>query len=745
MTMMTNQSGQSRLRTRLLVIGILLSLLPLLLVTATTLVMAGKMTSLFSREIEKSAMADLDHIVQGVYAMCKAHQEVIQEDLGRFLNVAREVLTYEGAAYAAEERVQWQVTNQFSKAAQTLELPKFMVGEQWLGQNASMEAPSLIVDKVHALTGATCTIFQRMNAEGDMLRVCTNVAGKDGRRAIGTFIPQKNPDGKPNPVVAEVLAGKAFRGRAFVVDRWYLTAYEPLFDAGRKVVGMLYVGIPQEGIKSLREAIVSTQVGESGYVFVLDSDGNYIISKDGQRDGNNILETKDSSGEYPIKAMIGKAHALRPGQIAEHTYGWQNAGEAKPRPKVARLVYFKDWDWVIGASAYDDDLRNVQHQVQAMSRSNSKLQMGIIGLAVLVTVVVWLLVARGIVRPIERSVDFAATLAAGDFTQTLQMGEDEKDGSERSDEIGRLHQALHHLVVKLGGIIREVKNGVTTLDSSFEGLNAVSAQMSRGAQQTSGLSRSVAAASEQMSSNMRGVAASSEEAATNVNNVAASAEEMSATVQEIAQNAEKARNITREAVTRSHSTSQQVDRLGAAALEIGKVTAAITEISEQTNLLALNATIEAARAGEAGKGFAVVANEIKELARQTAGATQEIRTQIQGIQASTNDTVVNIKAVSKVIDEVNEIVTTIAAAVEQQAMTTQGIAGNVAQASQGIQAVNGSVGQSSTVAQNIADQIAEVNSAADEMSHSGVQLNASAADLRKLSNRLTEIISQFRI
>jgi methyl-accepting chemotaxis protein len=189
----------------------------------------------------------------------------------------------------------------------------------------------------------------------------------------------------------------------------------------------------------------------------------------------------------------------------------------------------------------------------------------------------------------------------------------------------------------------------------------------------SGRSNSVAGAAEAMSATMNSVAAASEQTATNVNMVASATEEMTATVQEIAHNSEKARTITESAVTQAGSASQKVGELGRAANEISNVTEVITEISEQTNLLALNATIEAARAGEAGKGFAVVANEIKELAKQTAQATQEIKAKIEGIQGSTAGTVNQIEQITGVINEVNEIVGTIATAVEEQAATSREI------------------------------------------------------------------------
>ncbi len=357
--------------------------------------------------------------------------------------------------------------------------------------------------------------------------------------------------------------------------------------------------------------------------------------------------------------------------------------------------------------------------------------------AIVLGIILAVFITRSITRPVSDAVNFAEKISKGDFTQHLEI--------DRKDEIGILGHALNNMVKNVGNMFKDVISGVETLTLSSTELTNISQQMSQSAEQTSGQSNSVATASEEMSSNMNAVAAASEQASTNVSMVATSTEEMTATVNEIARNSEKARAITSDAVSQSQSASDNVDKLGSEAMAISNVTEVITEISEQTNLLALNATIEAARAGEAGKGFAVVANEIKELARQTAEATQEIKSKIGGIQGSTKETVVEIKQVSEVINKVNEIVSTIATAVEEQSVTTQEIAGNVAQASQGIQEVNENVVQASTVTGEISRDIAEVNVAADGMAVSSSQVNVSAEDLKKLATHLSEMIKQFKV
>ncbi|MBN1841537.1 MAG: HAMP domain-containing protein [Deltaproteobacteria bacterium] len=367
---------------------------------------------------------------------------------------------------------------------------------------------------------------------------------------------------------------------------------------------------------------------------------------------------------------------------------------------------------------------------------NRNILVGAVGLGIIM-VLIYALFHRLVNSRIEGLLEATGRLSEGDLTYRRKI--------KRRDELAHIGGRLNHVSENLGNMFKDILSTTETLASSSTELSGISQQMSSGAEQTSEKSRTVATAAEEMSSNMNSVASATEEASTNTSMVATAAEEMTATINEIAQNTEKTRAITGKAVSEAKSASEKVDELGTAANEIGNVTETITEISEQINLLALNATIEAARAGDAGKGFAVVANEIKELAKQTAEATVEIRNKIGGIQSSTQDTVTQIEQISKVVNDVNEMVSTIATAVEEQSVTTKEIANNVTQASQGLQEVTENVAQSSTVAGEIARDIAEVNQASTEMSNGSSQVNLSAEELSKVTDQLKEMVGKFKV
>ena len=349
-------------------------------------------------------------------------------------------------------------------------------------------------------------------------------------------------------------------------------------------------------------------------------------------------------------------------------------------------------------------------------------------------------ITRSVVKPIRESVNFTELLAHGDFSTDIAEAL-----RQRGDEMGELARAFHGMTGNTRKLLQEVTGGVQTLASSATELSAVSSQTSHAVRSMSERTSTVAAAAEEASANTTSVAASMEQAATNLASVASATEEMSATIGEIASNSEKARAISDQATEQAQTISALMQQLGVAAREIGKVTETITDISSQTNLLALNATIEAARAGAAGKGFAVVENEIKELARQTATATEDIKAKIAGVQNSAGSAITDIEKISGVIKEVGQIVSSIAASIEEQAAVTKDVAGNIAQATTGVRDSNERIAQTATVSKSIARDMTAVNTAVGDIRQGGEQLAASTAELSKLAEQLKATAGHFKV
>ena len=421
-------------------LAIAAALVPVVVILTLILIEQGRIRTEVNREMDVVARETLGHVSADAYALCAAQNEVLKDRARSALAVARDRVDLGGGLRFGPGTADWSAKNQLSGEQVPVSLPQVSWNNRWLGQNRDRSTRTPFVDEVGDVAEATCTVFQRMNRQGDMLRVATNVMNKEGQRGIGTYIPATTPDGTPNPVVNTVLRGENFAGRAFVVDAWYMTAYEPIRDGTGEIVGMLYCGIPEKNaVESARAEILKKRIGESGYIYVLggkgDQRGNYVISLEGKRDGENIWEAKDSNGAPFIQKLITEALAAKSGELTFQYYPWKNKGETKARQKVAAVTYFEPWDWVIGASAYAGEFDKATYVVNsALARM---LWVTLICAAVAVLGVVFFgigLTNRIVRKPLAGLAGVADQLAVGDIEVTVD--------DRAQDEIGVLARSM---------------------------------------------------------------------------------------------------------------------------------------------------------------------------------------------------------------------------------------------------------------------------------------------------------------
>ncbi len=373
-----------KISTKITLTGVGLVLLSTLAFLTTVFLQRGILQRTMTQQVREQAVAEAGKVIQSVYLNCDAFEQRNQSRLTHDIGIAWELMAKEGSVAFSDETVEWNAINQVSKKSQSVRLPKMLLGGKWLGQNTSASAKSLIVDDVKHLTRDFCTVFQRMNEEGDMIRVCTSVLNTNGTRAIGTYIPRRNPDGSSNPVLDAVLNGKTYRGRAFVVNDYHAACYEPIWNEDKtRVIGMLYVGVAMgEMNEHLHESIRKLTIGTTGHVLIMGG-------KSDNR-GKLLIPARDGVSQVPlsvIESIVSKATRASANNLSPEFFSLNADDESKDRNCFAVASYFAPWDWIITAIGSEDDfdpiIENVAGSINRVVRwaAIAGIAVGCLGIA----------------------------------------------------------------------------------------------------------------------------------------------------------------------------------------------------------------------------------------------------------------------------------------------------------------------------------------------------------------------------
>jgi methyl-accepting chemotaxis protein len=500
----------------------------------------------------------------------------------------------------------------------------------------------------------------------------------------------------------------------------------------------------------VRRELDPVRYGESGYIFGYTSDGVRMLAAENPAQvGKSLWDMTDRDGVKVIQELIRVAKAGG-GFVS---YVWKNPKTEQQEPKLsyATLLHLGTFELMVGTGSYLQALDHARAEArEQVAQIRSRLMRQAALVSGLITLVVLLVLHRLIrvtmLEPIAALVGLTERVAAGDLTSNIEV--------KSRNEIGQLMRALLGVTATLSSVVAELRiviqasqegrlgvrgdasqfegayaeliagtnalldnvvrpirfvaNNTDAIASSSEELTAVSQQLGSNANETSAQMLIVAAAAEQVSST--------------VQSLATSTDEMAVTIQEIAKNATDSARVAGQAVTVAETANGAVGKLGESATAIGKVIKVITAIAQQTNLLALNATIEAARAGEAGKGFAVVANEVKELAKETARATEDVARSVDSIQTDTREAVSAISAISGIITQINDIAHAIAGAVEEQSATTNEMRRNLGEAAKGSGDIARNITALTQVAQSTSNGASQTLDAANELARMAAEL-----------------------
>ncbi|WP_301103318.1 methyl-accepting chemotaxis protein [Propionivibrio sp.] len=556
--------------------------------------------------------------------------------------------------------------------------------------------------------GNVATLFVRRG--DDYIRVATSVKKEDGSRAVGTMLA------KEHPAYAGISEGKSYTGKATLFGRQYMTKYDPIRDSKGQIIGIHFVGIDiMSALEHMKETIRKIKIGQTGYAYVLDgkpgpSAGTLLIHP--AQEGKNIVESKDTEGKFFIKEMLEK----RNGTIV---YPWINkeAGESKVREKFVAFNEYKDWNWIVGSGSYSDEIFSLANRV-----GDIMIGAAVILTAVLLGVLTFFL-SRIVITPLRNLVLSSRRIADGDLTVQVD--------TRRTDEVGKVMDAMNQMVGKLRTIIAEVSTAADTISTASEHLSTTCNDVSLAADKQVQATTSSAAALEEVTVSINEVSSLAKANEESSKRTAALTSDSVASIRHAV--------IEIDAMAQSiGAASNQVGGLVKRSEEVSGIAGVIREIADQTNLLALNAAIEAARAGEQGRGFAVVADEVRKLAERTTKATHEIAEVIGLIQQETQQTVTSMQVAAPQIRDGLQKVNDVSGMLDLiavEAAESQKRAVEVANATRE-QAIG-----ANDIARSV-EQVAQMTEETNGTMHKNAE---NAAHLQEMAKKLRQQVAYFRV
>jgi methyl-accepting chemotaxis protein WspA len=732
------------LRRKVLGLAFLAAALPVVVVFVLLSQSGRTVANKAAEELDILAGDSVIQTAKDVYALCDSANRLMVRRAAGDLVITHKLLQELGRIELSGDLITWETVNQRTGEHTTIRVPQLLVGGRPIGQVREFGQKVPVVDEIKTLVGASCSIFQKIGDEGDMLRVATNLQDKSGQRAVGTYIPGVQPGGGASLVTGAILRGQSFNGPVEALGQLVVAAYEPIRDRQGRIVGMLGVSIEPEAFAILRSTILDIKVGKTGYVCVVgwkgDKRGRYIISHGGERDGESLWDVLDAEGKPFIRDQLAKAVQQPVGEPTLERYLWQNNDEAVPRAKIASLVYFEPWDWVINVGTYQEDYFTARTEMAATMRTlRWKLFVGgffLLGGAIALAV----FLSDKATRPLGVTIGVARQIATGDLNQArMQLSSAARVAPhsrkwrffQDADESSQLLEAFAAMTASLDSLIGQVQRSGIQVTTSTTQIAASARQLEATVAEQAASTREVTVTSKEISRTAEDLARLMTDVGDQLSETAAGAESGRTNLSRM----ESAMRLLAKATA---SITSKLATINDRANKISSVITTINKISDQTNLLSLNAAIEAEKAGEYGKGFSVVAREISRLADQTAVATQDIEYVVKEMQSSV---ATGVMEMDKFAEQVRKGVGEVAAIGEELTK----IIDQVRNLGPEFETVQENMQNQSLSAQQINEAMTQLSEAADQTKESLQEFRSVTEQLNDAVQGLQGEVSRFRI
>lgn len=582
-----------------------------IVVTLGFLVFSMSLYRNITKNLEVQVEESLKNQLTTVWHLFDTAREDVLTKVKSDIRVANDYFENLGDFEVLEEKIVVKGKNQINQKEKNYEINKWLYNKRELYENYEL------VDKLQSILGGTATIFQKI--DDGYLRISTNVMTNDGKRAVGTFIPNESE------VIKKVEKGETYYGRAFVVDDWYLTAYKPIIK-NNDTIGIIYIGIKEKNLTTLKEALNSISIGETGYIAALSKDGHAVIHR--------TKEGEDLSDMEIVKRVINE-------ESKDGIYHYILDGEKK----IGAAKYYEKFEWYLFVTAYEKEFTGAF--LKAINTNATIFTLS----SLFIVIIVVLFVVNKSLKPLEDLEKSFEKASNGDLRANIEV--------KGSDEIALLGKKYNSLLDKL----RTTLNGISSLANKVEEDNETLVKsmdnIINGRNSpyidtlNNGISKGIIQLEEHIKSVMdyiRNQTASTEESLAGLEEIAATSQQVTENVKNTQKSSNTINSLANESSgkitllnknmdeinTNVDLTKNRIGQLLTLSNSIESIVVAINSLSEQTNLLALNAAIEAARAGEAGRGFAVVAEEIRKLAEKTNAETGKIEGIVKGIQGEIN-------------------------------------------------------------------------------------------------------------